>query len=118
MTVNRLLEFTRDSSVIILSGNLILYKGNPRVQIIDPNGAGRIITLPDSEKLSKGGPYFYIVNVSTVDSIAVNSFNGADTFTIPTEKALVLGTFRNTGNKMWFGHIRDFSGSGIGALAP
>ena len=118
ITVNRLLEFTRGGVVRTLSSDLVLSKGDQRVQAIDPDTAGRIITLPDFKLLRQGGPHFYIINTSLLHSFDVVSFNSEETFTVAVGKAIALGTFRGVGNKAWFGHLRDFVGTAIGELAP
>lgn len=118
MAVNRLLEFTRGGDVNVLSANLLLYRNAPRVQILDPSADGFIVTLPDFQLLKKGGPHFYIVNISDTFTFTVESSNMQESFLITTEKAIVLSTFRDVGQKAWFANIRDFIGSAIGELAP
>ena len=114
--ISRLLEFTRGGEVTTMTGNISLYKNAPRVQIYNPDTSGRIVTLPDFSILPKGGPHFYIVNISNVNSFDVRSFNNEESFIVATQKALVMSTFRNVGNAAWLGSIRDFLGTAIGAV--
>ncbi len=116
--VNRLLEYTRGGVVNVLGADLVLRKGVERVQMIDPFTAGRKVTLPDFSILKLGGPHFYVANISTIHSMVVESHNAEQSFTLTTEKVLVLSTFRNVGTVAWFAQTRDLIGVATGGVAP
>ena len=52
-----------DISITVLNGRTI---------VLNPSKAGLNLALPDPANLSPGGPYFFIVNQSTVDTVSIN----------------------------------------------
>lgn len=114
----RMLEFFGNGTFLALNGDFIIKPGNPRVVAFTPNLSGHTVTLPDTVNLRLGGPHLYLVNLSGVNSFEVESTNQIDNFTVAADKALVLSVFRGNGQSRWFGQIRDFAGTAVGALAP
>jgi len=111
-----MLEFYGNGLFKTLTGDITLKRGSHRVQVLDPNGTDRIVTLPDEEKLFLGGPQFYIINVSATNTIEIRQANALTIITLATEEAAVLGLIRATTNERWLAKRLDFAGTAVGKL--
>lgn len=65
-----------------ISGNITLTSGSKRVQVLDPQGAGYYVRLPDAQTMLPGGPCFYIVNVNGSHDLLIKDYDGTTLYTL------------------------------------
>ena len=73
-----------------LSDNISITVLNGRTITLNPHSSGIAVQLPDPSLMSAGGPYFYLVNLSTVDSVAINDETATLLATLAASSAITL----------------------------
>jgi len=77
------LEKRQGSNVQALSGNKTLLADDKRIQVLDPNGAGRDVTLPP--EAASAGIDFYIHNSADAAEVLTIKEDGGATICTPTQ---------------------------------
>lgn len=84
-----------------LSANISLTPLNGRSIVVNPNAAGRTITLPDPTDLATGGPYFFIINQSATDTVALLDEAATTIATIAVSSSIIVVLTLQGSTKVW-----------------
>lgn len=85
-----------------ITADVQLVVGEGRVQSFDPD-AGRTVILPEADDLPPGGPYFYLRNDSSSNTLDVDNQDGTNLTTIATESTIIVILHQNANNsKIWY----------------
>ncbi len=71
--VDDLFYFGGAATPVSVGADITITQIDGRVQRLDANGSGHKIFLPDETNLKLGGPYFYIQNPDTTDSLSLRT---------------------------------------------
>lgn len=100
-----------------LTGNINIHPGEARIHRIDPNGAGRVVTLPDARILRPGFPILIVSNESATDTFQINDNSGSAVVTVSTNRLVSLALLTNTTQAgEWFANQVRVGGSVVASV--
>lgn len=88
--------FYGGSKLQTISTSMTLSILDGRVQEFDPQTGGLAVNLPSPLLLPGGGPYFYLINKSTVFEIVIQNFQGLVLATLGTQEVLIAVLSKDT----------------------
>lgn len=87
---------------LTFSAPISITPGGGRVKILAPSTTGLSVTLPDTTEMPNGGPWFYLVNI-TSNSVLVKNRAGLTQFTLPGNDAAEVLLATVGGLRIWYG---------------
>lgn len=87
-----------------MDASITLVELNGRVQVFNPSASGLKIFLPPTASLPTGGPYFYLANIDTSDTISVRDDDNVEIGVLPVLGAMSIWLgLSNATTKKWYG---------------
>jgi uncharacterized protein (TIGR02217 family) len=85
-----------------LSANVAITLGQGRVHVVNPDAAGREVTLPNAGTMPDGGWHFHIINTSATDTVDIKG-DAATINTLGTSSAAIYVVGKNVSDvSIWF----------------
>lgn len=85
-----------------LSGNITLDPATKKLLTLDPDAAGRTVTLRDATELDKGHGHI-LINVDAIESVAIKDNGGTTISTLAAGEGMEIGLCDNSdADGKWF----------------